>query len=94
MTGLEILDRVAFGQTLFHRDRDAWDLLDRDGLVVAVLCPRQAHLSISPLKTHVPPAPASKRMPYGERVEWKIAAESLDKGATIIRQLVTGEQPA
>ena len=46
-TGLELLDLVVYGQTVFHRDHDAWVLIDEDGLVAAVLCPRKSHLSIS-----------------------------------------------
>jgi hypothetical protein len=89
MTGLEILDRVAFGRTLFHRDFDAWDLLDETGLVAAVLCPRKQHLSISvPSGERLQPARVGKRIPYGERVEWKITSDKIEDGIEIVRRLV------
>jgi hypothetical protein len=87
VTGLEILNKVALGETLFHRDDDAWDLLDTDGLVAAVLCPRTHHLSISPPRQRVRPVPAGRRIPYGEKVEWKITEEMLDDGVAIVRRL-------
>ena len=91
MTGLESLSRVAVGQTLFHRDHDAWDLLDGDGLVVAVLCPRTAHLSISPPKSkRATPAPAGRRIPYGEKVTWKITEDEIPRGLAEIQRLVAG----
>src|SRR5438094_705786 len=74
-SGLEIFDRVVYGQTLFHRDHDAWDLIDENGLVAAVLCPRKSHLSISIPRKRVPPKPAGRRIPYGEKVAHKIGEE-------------------
>jgi hypothetical protein len=88
MTGLEILDNVAYGHTLFHRDHDAWDVLDSEGLVCAVLCSRTHHLSISPLPRRVPPVPAGRRNPYREKVEWKITAETVEEGIERPRDLV------
>jgi hypothetical protein len=91
MTGLEILDRVALGQTLFHRDDHAWDLLDADGFVVAVLCPRSHHLSISlPPDGRTERAPAGRRIPYGEKVELKITETEIARGIEIVQSLVAG----
>ena len=60
MTGLEIFDRVIYGHMVWRRDHDAWDLIDEDGLVAAVLCPRQRHLSIAPVSgERVEPKPAN-----------------------------------
>lgn len=93
MTGLDILDHVAYGQTLFHRDTDAWDLLDADGLVAAVLCPRAYHLSIALPKKRLPPVPVGRRIPYGEKVEWKVNAESLAEGKEIVSRLAASQAP-
>jgi hypothetical protein len=56
MTGLEIFEELVRGQTVYHRCDDAWDLLNQEQLVVAVICPRIAHVSISP--TSKPSRPA------------------------------------
>jgi hypothetical protein len=90
MTGLEILDKVVVGQTLFHRCDDAWDLIDDRGLVCAVLCPRKQHLSISPVARRVAPAPAGRLIPYGEKVALKITADAIEQGTDEIRKLVSG----
>ena len=87
MTGLEILDRVVFGHTMFKRDRDAYDLIDADGLVAAVLCPRASHLSISLPAKRVEPKPAGRRIPYGEKVAWKIHEDEIDRGIAILAEL-------
>jgi hypothetical protein len=87
MTGLEIFDRIAYGQTLFHRDHDAWDLIDVDGLVTAVVFPRAQHVSISPVEKRMPPKPAGRRIPYGEKVVWKITEDQIESGTGILQQL-------
>jgi hypothetical protein len=88
MTGLEILDRVALGRTLIHRDHDALDLLDADGLVAAVLCPRKLRPSISPpAEGRVRRAPAGRRILYGEKVEWKITEDQIARGIEIVLSL-------
>jgi hypothetical protein len=87
MTGLEIFDRVAYGQTLFHRDADAWDLIDEAGLVAAVLSPRAQHLSISLPQSRVKPAPVGRRIPYGEKVKWKITQDTIDEGISVVTEL-------
>jgi hypothetical protein len=86
-TGLEIFDRVVYGQTVFHRDHDAWDLIDEDGLVAAVLCPRTSHLSIAIPTKRVRPKPVGRRIPYGERIAWKIRKEEVDRGIAIVADL-------
>lgn len=92
LTGLEILDRVAYGHTVWHRDRDAWDLLDEDGLVAAVLCPRQHHLSIAPVSgRRVQPKAVGRRIPYGEKVAHKIRSDDIDRGISILHDLVKPE---
>jgi len=89
LTGLEIFDRVAYGHMVWHRDRDAWDLLDEDGLVAAVLCPRQHHLSIAPVSGERPePMPVGRRIPYGEKVEHKIRGDDIDRGIAILQDLI------
>jgi hypothetical protein len=93
VTGLEILDQVACGHTLFHRDRDAWDLLDDTGLVAAVLCPRTSHLSVSLPSKRVRPVAAGSRIPYGEKVAWKITEDTIDDGVDRLRELA-GPGPA
>jgi len=90
-TGFEILDLVVYGRTVFHRDRDAWDLIDARGLVAAVLCPRKSHLSISIPTTRVPPAPVGRRMPYGERVVHKITEAEVERGLAIVADLARPE---
>lgn len=42
MSALEILDEVLLGQTTHHRRTDAWDLLDAQQHVAAVICVRKA----------------------------------------------------
>jgi len=88
MTGLEILDRLVRGQTVYHRSEDSWDLLDAAGLVTAVLCPHKQHVSIAPLADRRAPAPEGRLMPYGERVEWKITADKVEEGVEVVRRLV------
>lgn len=90
-TGLEILDSVVYGRTVFHRDHDAWDLIDDDGLVAAVLCPRKSHLSISIPSKRVPPKSVGRRIPYGEKVAHKIGEEEIDRGIAIVADLVRPE---
>ena len=92
MTGLEILDHVAYGHTLFHRDRDAWDLLAVDGRVVAVLCPRTAHLSIAPVGPPSEPVPTGRRIPYGEKVALKITESTLQDGVDALRKLTSAQR--
>ena len=87
LTGLEILDAVVYGQTVFHRDLDAWDLIDEDGLVAAVLCPRSGHLSIAIPTKRVEPKPVGRRIPYGEKVAWKIREDEIERGIAIIANL-------
>jgi hypothetical protein len=87
MTGLEIFDRIAFGRTVFHRDDDAWDLLDEDGLVAAVICPRKSHVSIAPVEPRVSPKPVGRKMPYGEIVTEKITADQIERGTEILARL-------
>lgn len=41
MSALEILDEVLLGQTAHHRRMDAWDLLDAQQRVAAVVCVRK-----------------------------------------------------
>jgi hypothetical protein len=48
VTGIEIFDRIIFGHTVFKRDRDAYDLIDEDGLVCAVLCRLRADREQTP----------------------------------------------
>ena len=87
MTGLEIFDKVADGQTVFHRDRDAWDLIDDDGLVAAVLCPRTKYLTISVPPKRVPPKPVGRRMPYGELKADEIHEEDIERGREMLAAL-------
>jgi hypothetical protein len=93
MTGLEILNKVAYGHTLFHCDDDAWDLIDRDELVAAVLCPRSAHLSISPLKEPAKRVRVGKKIPYQEVVHWKIREDAIDEGIAVLQALYDGTEP-
>lgn len=93
MTGLEILDKVAYGHTLFHRDDDAWDLIDRNGFVAAVLCPRSAHLSISPLTEPAERVGVGKKIPYHEVVHWKIREGAIDEGIAVLQALYDGTEP-
>jgi hypothetical protein len=85
--GLEIFDRVVYGHTVFHRDHDARDLLDNDGLVAAVLCPRTSHLSIAIPSKRVEPRPVGRRIPYGEKVAWTIREDEIDRGIAILAEL-------
>lgn len=87
MTGLETFDRVVYGHTVFRRDHDAWDLIDEAGLVAAVLCPRTRHLSIAIPNKRVAPKPAGRRIPYGEKVAWKIHEDEIDLGVAILADL-------
>jgi hypothetical protein len=91
MTGLEIFDRVAYGLTVFHRDRDAWDLIDEDGLVAAVLCPRSRHLTVSIPVKRVLPKPVGRRIPYGEKKADEIREDDLDRGARLLSELARRE---
>ncbi len=96
-TGLEIFDRVVYGLTVFHRDHDAWDLIDEAGLVAAVLCPRTAHLSIAIPSRRIEPKPVGRRIPYGEKVAWKIREDEIDRGVAILAELARrepGREPA
>jgi hypothetical protein len=92
MTGLEILDKVAYGHTLFHRDDDAWDLIDRNGFVAGVLCPRGTHLSISPLAEPAERVKVGKKIPYQELVHWKIREETIDDGIAVLQALYEGTE--
>ena len=74
MNGLEILDHVSYGHVVHHRERDAWDLLDRRGNVAAVLRPRRTYLAIA-----LPPT--------GETVACTIGEDELDQGAAIVDRL-------
>ena len=87
VTGLEIFNRVVYGQMLFHRDKDAWDLIDEDGLVAAVLCPRTEHLTISLPKKRVKPKPAGRRVPYGERKWDEIREHDIERGIDLVGDL-------
>jgi len=87
VTGLEIFDRVVYGHTVFKRDHDAYDLIDAEGLVAAVLCPRANHLSISLPAKRVAPKPAGRRIPYGEKVAWKIRDDEIDRGIAVVADL-------
>lgn len=101
MTRLDILARVLLGQTAFHRSEDAWDLLDEQRLVAAVLCPRQHHVSVAPLHKRVEPAPEGALLPYGApKVGWKITDKpnavkrgsgveviSIEDGVKLVRRL-------
>jgi hypothetical protein len=92
VTGLEIFDHVASGQVVFHRDDDAWDLLDEDGLVAAVLCPRKTYLTVSLPPKRVPPKPAGRRMPYGEKKKFEISEDQLQTGRERIAALARGQR--
>lgn len=94
MTGLEILNQLLLGRTSFHRSHDAWDLLDGDGRVVAVLCPRQRHVSIAPPAQPGPPAPAGRLMPHREKVKWKVSEDDIETGPRIIEGPVLHEPPS
>jgi hypothetical protein len=74
MNGLEILDHVSYGHALYHRERDAWDLLDRHGDVAAVLKPRTRYLAIA-----LPTA--------GEPTACTIGEHELEQGAAIVNRL-------
>jgi hypothetical protein len=74
MNGLEILDHVSYGHVVHHRERDAWDLLDRRGNVAAVLKPRASYLAVA-----LPPE--------GDRVACTIAEHELEQGAAIVNRL-------
>lgn len=91
MTGLEIFDRVVYGHTVFKRDHDAYDLIDAAGLVAAVLCPRTSHLSIAIPTKRVEPKPVGRRIPYGEKVAWKIGEDDIERGIGIVADLARPE---
>jgi hypothetical protein len=93
MTGLEILDRIVYGHTVFKRDHDAYDLIDEDGLVAAVLCPRTRHLSIAIPSERVPPKPVGRRIPYGEKVADKIHESELEIGIARLAELARTARP-
>jgi hypothetical protein len=92
MTGLEIFNRVVYGQMLFHRGHDVWDLIDEDGLVAAVLCPRSTHLTISLPKKRAQPKPAGRRIPYGEKKWDEIGEHDIDRGIALIGDLARRQQ--
>jgi hypothetical protein len=88
MTGLEILDQLLLGQTAYHRRPDAWDLLDKNGLVIAVLCPRKAFVAFSPVPKRAAPArPDGSFVPYGEKVALRITADNIEDGIDKIHEL-------
>jgi hypothetical protein len=93
MTALEILDQLLLGQMAFHRRPDAWDLVDAQGHVPAVLCPRtkRGFVAISPC----PDRPPLRRdgggfVPYKEKVKWRITSDNVDEGVARVRELVAG----
>ena len=86
-TRLDILDRLLIGHTVYHRMHDAWDVLDSTGAVVAVLCPRTNHVSISPTQRSRQRAPEGRLIPYGERVALKVTDANLDEGVALLAQL-------
>ena len=92
-SGLEIFDRVVYGHTVFHRDHNAWDLIDESGLVAAVLCPRTSHLSIAIPTKRVEPKRVGRRTPYGEKVAWKIREDEIDRGIAIVADLARRREP-
>jgi hypothetical protein len=61
-------------------------------LVAAVLCPRTSHLSIAIPTKRVEPKPVGRRIPYGEKVAWKIRENEIDRGITIVAELTRGER--
>ena len=87
MTRLDILDRLLVGHTTFHRVDDAWDLLDEEGLVAAVICPRQKHVSIAEPAKRVAPVPEGRMIPYGEKVQLKVGDDNIDEGIDLLRRL-------
>jgi len=88
-TGLEIFDKLAYGHTLFHRDGDAWDLLDNQGMVVAVLCPRKTFVSVAPPESgRAERKPAGTRIPYGEKVAFRVDDSNLDDGIAKLQALL------
>lgn len=95
MTGLEILDQILLKQFAYHRRPDAWDLLDKQRrYVTAVLCTRKDFVSIAPAERPMPIHEGRKIVkPYGEKVKWKITADSIEEGVERVRKLVaTGEE--
>jgi len=90
MTGLEILEELLLGQRVDHRHPHAWDLLNGDNKVVAVLCDRKQHVSIAPCPAPAEPRDARKIVePYGERVAWKVGADNIEAGVTQVRALTS-----
>jgi hypothetical protein len=88
-----MLRSARLGHTLFHRDRDAWDLIDANGMVAAVLCPRRTHLSISPLKEPAGRVRVGKKIPYHEVVNWQIHEDTMDEGIAVLQALYDGVKP-
>jgi hypothetical protein len=74
--GLEILDRLLLDHYSHHRVNDAWDLLDGQRRVAAVLCPRGDFVAVS-----LPPGPErlwperSGRVPYDEEVAARVTGD-------------------
>ncbi|SRR5712691_568007 len=78
MTVPEILDHLLVGHRHHHRVEDAWDLLDQQGHLAAVLCPRPrggfVAVSLPPgPQRPLPKSTAGPRLPhehppYGEKV--------------------------
>jgi hypothetical protein len=65
-------------------------LLDREGRVTAVLCPRSKFVAVSPVPKPRTPAYGQRSfVPYNEKVRWRIHEDDLDSGKTIVRELVT-----
>jgi hypothetical protein len=92
VTGLEILDRVVLGQMVFHRRPDAWDLLDDEGRVSAVLCPRTDFVAVSPCSPRPFPQLSGRGfVPYGERVTERIRADGIEQGIELVRRLAAAE---
>ena len=80
MSALEILDEVLLGHTAHHRRGDAWDLLDAQQRVAAVICVRKS----SGFVTISLPAGPERRalrphgpfvMPYDEEVVAHVTAD-------------------
>jgi hypothetical protein len=90
-TGLEILDRLLLGHTAYHRRPDAWDLLDSQGRVVAVLCPRQHHVSVAPTDARPTPHRGENIVPYKEKVAAKITGDKVDEGIALVAELLRPE---
>jgi hypothetical protein len=83
---LDILNRLLLGQTAYHRNEEAWDVLGEDGTIVAVLCPRENHVSLSVPQVKRQPGGAGIT-PYRERVELKVTDTNLPDGIDRLRVL-------